>query len=281
MTRSLAAAPQRPAPAPQLPGHVQLFEPTEDLSEALVLSGPHGAAVETLLAELRHVDRFLAAGIDAPTRVLFEGPSGTGKTLTVRWLGWKLRARVLVTDISATVGSHLGETCKALGAAFDAAVKLQAILFLDETDAICARRDGGGDDGASLEMARATLSLLQRLDWLPPERVVVAATNYRDLIDPALSRRLPTQVRFELPDRDARARMIRRWLARATVPPETLERLADETEGLSGSDVRAAAMALGRRAVMAAPQAAPPKKEPWVSPREGAQQVLGVLEALG
>jgi len=111
------AAPQRLAPSPNLQGHLHLFEPDEDLSEDLILNGPQGAAVETLLAELRCVDRFLDADIDAPTRILFDGPSGTGKTLTARWLGWKLKARVLVLDISATVGSHLGETSGEIGRA--------------------------------------------------------------------------------------------------------------------------------------------------------------------
>lgn len=273
------AAPQRLAPPPNLPGHVHLFEPDEDLEAELVLSGPHGAAVETVLAELRHVERFLEAGIDAPTRILFDGPSGTGKTLTARWLGWKLKTRVLVLDISATVGKHLGETSAAFGEAFEAADRVGAMLFLDEADAICARRDDSGESSAAAEMARATSTLLQQLDWLAPDRIVIAATNFRERIDPALARRLPTQVTFALPDRDARLRMVQRWLERAPVPLEVVERLADESEGLSGSDLRAAAMAAGRRAVMAAPPA-PKKKDNGITLRDGAQGVLGVLEGL-
>lgn len=277
-----ADAPRRLAEAPaSLPGHLHVFEPDESCAE-LEQSGAHGAAVESLLEELRCVERFVEAGVDAPTRIMFDGPPGTGKTLTARWLGWRLRVRVVLTDISSTVASHLGETSKNLAEFFRAAASAKAILFLDEVDALCVRRDRVADGSAGAELARATSTLLQQLDWLPTENIVIAATNFADLVDPALARRLPTRITFALPDRAARLRMVQRWLARAPVPAEVLERLADESEGRSGSDLRAAAMACARRAIMASP--APPKttqkKQNGISYHEGAQGVLGVLEGL-
>ncbi|MBX3261079.1 MAG: ATP-binding protein [Labilithrix sp.] len=238
---------------------VHVIEPDEDLSGELVLSGSLRSRVEGLASELRHVERFLRAGVDPPTRVLFSGPSGTGKTLAARWLGWKLRLPVVVADVSAVVDKHIGESAKGIAACFHAAKTSKAILFLDEIDAICMRRDAA-ETSAGAELARATTTFFQQIDWTPPNRIVLAATNFPDELDPALRRRVPTEITFELPDRDARRRMLEQWLSRSPLCAEQLDALADRTEGLSGAELRAKAMEQARRAIMALPEPAPPRR---------------------
>lgn len=260
---------------------IQWFTADEDPGE-LVLTGRTGEAFHQLAEELRHVDRFVRAKIDPPTRLLFSGPTGTGKTLSARWLGCRLRLPVAVTDISATLSSYVNGTAKALGEAFGAARSVRCILFLDEIDGLCVKRGGGSGEG-SLELARATTALLQQLDWLDRARIVIAATNFADLLDSALRRRFTTELVFELPNLEARRRMVGHWLADAAVPEGVLDQLAESTEGLGGAELRSAAMALARRAIMAGPAARIVEIEPVRERRDvllhGAQQVLRALSS--
>lgn len=124
---------------------------------------------------------------------------------------------------------------------------------LDEIDAICINRSDAGDGAASTENARTTTAFFQQIDWLPPARVVFGATNFADELDPALRRRLTTEIVFEAPDREGRRRMLETWLGKAPIAPKQLDKLADDTEGLAGAELRARAMAMARRAVMAQP----------------------------
>lgn len=276
---------EHPAAAdlPELPG-VRWFRPDEDLTHELDLSGACGAAVATFAREVVAIDRFIDAGIDAPNRVLFWGPSGTGKTLAARWLGWTLKAPLALLDVSEIVSKYLGETSNNLGNAFKAAKAARAILFLDEIDGVCSKRTGGSSGSADAELQRSTTTLLQQqqVDWIGPRSIVIAATNFRDAIDTALLRRLTVQIEFELPDLEARRRMVRRWLAKAPVPPDAVEQLAAQSEGIAGADLRSRAMSLARRAILAAP--APPKvsraERDQVALQRGTLSLLGELEKL-
>lgn len=233
---------------PSVPGDDPVFE--GELAEQLL----------RLVLELKHVEHFLAAGIDPPNRFLFVGPSGVGKTLAARWIGRELGLPVAILDVSACVSKWLGETSHNLSGALKSAQERRAVLFLDEVDgAVQKRGDASGDSGRALE--RATSALLQGLDWLPPTQIVMAATNLPEKLDDALRRRLPLELRFAPPSRGARALMVDRWLARTTVPAEERAQLVDRTEGLSGALLRAEAMKLGRVAVLQA-AGAHPKSEP-------------------
>ncbi len=285
-----ALRPLAPAPAPTteaLPQHgsVRWFTPDEDLTGELVLSGTTGAAFEQLARELRHTDDFLRAGLDPSTRILLGGPSGTGKTLSVRWLGWTLKLPVAVIDVSSVVAPWLGETSGGLGEIFKTVEKVPAVLFFDEIDAICCERSHvrGGRGSGGEELARATTVFLQHLDWLRPSRIVVAATNFPDDLDSALRRRLTTEVAFEVPDRDARARMLAKWLARTPLSSELIAELLDATEGLSGADLRSRAMARARAHLIERfPKPVPePPPAPPKTVREQAQELLLTLERMG
>lgn len=228
---------------------VTWFPPT-DLSGELVLDAVAGARLERLAVELSHAPKFLASGLDAPTRVLFHGPSGTGKTLAARWLGGRLGLPVAVASLHALVDSFLGATAKNLAKCFESVRSGPCVIFLDEVDGLCSRRDATCMDMG--EVQRVTSSMLQQLDALPPETIVVAATNFVQKIDPAFRRRLATEIEFGLPDREARETMLRRWWAKLRFFDRAVdvESAVAASEGLTGAALRAAAMAAGRDAVL-------------------------------
>lgn len=134
-------------------------------------------------------------------RLLFAGPSGTGKTLSAEVLANALGVDLLLVDLSRVVSKWIGETEKNLAAVFDAAERSQAALFFDEADALFGKRtevSDAHDRYANLE----TAYLLTRLEQF--EGLAILATNLRENIDTAFLRRLEFVVDFEEPDREER-----------------------------------------------------------------------------
>jgi hypothetical protein len=181
---------------------VKLVRPTAGW-EQLVLGADRELQLREALARLRHqsvvLDEwgFLAGRPGARgVRMLFAGPPGTGKTLSAEVLAGALGADLLVVDVSRVVSKWIGETEKNLAEVFDAAERAQAVLFFDEADALFGRRtevSDAHDRYANLE----TAYLLSRLERF--EGLAVLATNLRQNIDPAFTRRLEFAVDYEEP----------------------------------------------------------------------------------
>jgi hypothetical protein len=130
-------------------------------------------------------------------RLLFAGPSGTGKTLSAEVLAHELGVDLLMVDLSQIMSKWIGETEKNLAGVFDCAERAQAVLFFDEADALFGERTevrDAHDRYANLE----TAFLLSRLERF--EGLAVLATNLRGHIDPAFTRRLQIIVEYSEPD---------------------------------------------------------------------------------
>ncbi|WP_283559142.1 ATP-binding protein [Paenarthrobacter sp. PH39-S1] len=148
------------------------------------------------------------------TRMLFTGPPGTGKSLAAHAVATAAVTDLLLVDVSRLVSKWLGETEKNLAAAFDAAERTQAVLLLDEADALFGTRteiSDANDRYANLE----TAYLLQRLDSF--DGLVILTTNLRSNIDAAFIRRMDFVVEFPVPDADGRADLWARHLPTAAM----------------------------------------------------------------
>lgn len=172
-------------------------------------------------------------------RALFKGPSGTGKTLGARHLAMAIGRPLHRLDLSLVVSKWIGETEKNLEKAFQGAEALDAVLLLDEGDALLAPRTGVGssnDRYANLE----TNFLLQRIESF--DGILVATTNAFDRIDPAFLRRFDAVVEFPLPEPHVRLALWRRHLpADHAVADSRLEEIAAKC-ALSGGAIRNAAL---------------------------------------
>jgi hypothetical protein len=145
--------------------------------------------------------------------VLFSGPSGTGKTLAASVLARDVGLDLYRVDLAQVVSKYIGETEKNLAAVFDEARVGNAILFFDEADALFGKRSAvtdAHDRYANIEISY----LLQRMD--DHEGVVVLATNLRQNMDDAFTRRIRFLVNFPFPDAGLRERIWRRHF-----PPQT------------------------------------------------------------
>ena len=129
-------------------------------------------------------------------RVMFYGPPGTGKTLTAGLLGKYTHKDVYRIDLSMVVSKYIGETEKNLSKLFDKAMNKDWILFFDEADAIFGKRTNVRD--AHDKYANQEVSyLLQRIEAHPG--LVILASNFKNNIDTAFTRRFQTIIEFEAP----------------------------------------------------------------------------------
>jgi hypothetical protein len=139
--------------------------------------------------------------------VLFEGESGTGKTLAAEVIAADLGLDLYRVDLSQVVSKYIGETEKNLRRVFDAAETGGAVVLFDEADAIFGRRSevrDSHDRYANIEVGY----LLQRMEAY--RGVAVLTTNLRSALDPAFLRRLRFVVTFPFPDERMRERIWRR-----------------------------------------------------------------------
>jgi AAA+ superfamily predicted ATPase len=135
---------------------------------------------------------------------LFAGAAGTGKTLAAEVVAGELGLDLYRIDLSGVVSKYVGETEKNLDRIFVAAENANAVLFFDEADALFGKRSevrDSHDRYANIEISY----LLQKMESY--EGVAILATNLRDNLDQAFTRRLAFIVSFPFPEEDERRRI--------------------------------------------------------------------------
>jgi AAA+ superfamily predicted ATPase len=154
------------------------------------------------------VEELLGPGGSGPKGLvaMFVGSSGTGKTLAAGLLAKDLGRDLLKVDLSQVVSKWVGETEKNLDRLLSEAQDAHAILFFDEAEAIFGQR-GTVSSAQDRYALQETSFLLQRIEEY--EGVVILATNLRQNLDAAFSRRIQIVVEFPTLDDDARLRMWR------------------------------------------------------------------------
>ena len=192
---------------------------------------------------LKNPDRYRRAGAVAPRGVLMVGPPGTGKTLLAR----AVAGEAGVPFFSVT-GSSFVELFVGVGAArvrdlfAEARKRAPAIIFVDEIDAIGARRSGSGAFVSNDEREQTLNQLLAEMDGFDPAQgiVVMAATNRPEILDPALLRpgRFDRQVVIPLPTLPERVAILKvHSRDKKLAPTVDLEVVARGTPGFSGADL--------------------------------------------
>ena len=152
-----------------------------------------------------------------------------------------------VARLDSLISSRLEETAKNIRGVFEYVPARKAVLFLDEMDSIAKVRDDRHEVG---EVKRVFNTVLQGLDALTDDVIIVAATNHPHLLDPAIWRRFPYEVKISLPDIDVRERMWLHFLYDGDRKRNKEARiLMAVSEGLSGSDIENVALAARRREI--------------------------------
>jgi DNA polymerase III delta prime subunit len=137
---------------------------------------------------------------------LLFGPPGTGKTMTAQVIANELKLELFRIDLSQVISKYIGETEKNLQMIFEQAEASNAILFFDEADAIFGKRSevkDAHDRYANIE----TSYLLQKVEEY--EGMTILATNFKENIDEAFTRRIQHIVEFPFPDSEHREKIWR------------------------------------------------------------------------
>jgi spastin len=187
----------------------------------------------------------LFTGLRAPSKgLLLFGPPGNGKTMLAKAVANESNAHFLNISASSLVSKWLGEGEKLVRALFAIAREIQpCIIFIDEIDSmLCERKQN--EHEASRRLKTEFLVEFDGLRSESDERILVmGATNRPQELDEAALRRFTKRIYVSLPKFDTRLNLLRALLASQNNPLNSndLKKLAELTEGYSGSDITALA----------------------------------------
>ncbi len=186
---------------------------------------------------------FVKIGIEPPKGILLYGPPGTGKTLLAKAAARNSKATFIELVGSELVQKFIGEGTKYVKSLFELArEKAPSVIFIDEIDAIAAKRIEVGTSGER-EVQRTFMQLLAELDGFKPlDNVkVIGATNRLDILDPAITRpgRLDRIIEIPLPDKEGRKNIFNIYIKKLNTSGNIdADKLASLTEGVSGADIK-------------------------------------------
>ncbi len=216
--------------------------------EELYLSKATRSLCEELIEEQRRADVLRAHGLEPRHRILLVGPPGNGKTSLADSIAYELALPFFTVRYDAVVTSYLGETAQRLRRLFDFVRTEPCVLFFDEFDAIGKER---GDLHETGEIKRVVTTLLLQLDDLPSYCVLVAATNYPELLDRATWRRFQARLVLDKPGEEQLIAYVTDQLrSLGDTPGYTAKRLAGAIEPQSYSDAENFFLDVRRRFVL-------------------------------
>ena len=198
------------------------------------------------LAELKDYltapERFAQLGVRVPRGIMLGGPPGCGKTMLAKAVAGESNAAFITASGTDFVEVFVGQGAARVRDLFAEARNLApAIVFIDEIDAVGAKRSAVGG-GGQRETDQTLNQILVELDGFQPRTgvIVIGATNRIDMLDPALTRagRFDRHVTVTLPDRAGREAILRvHARGKPLSPGVDLRAVARITHGFSGAEL--------------------------------------------
>jgi proteasome regulatory subunit len=196
---------------------------------------------------------FRKIGITPPKGLLLHGPPGTGKTMLAKAVANATESTFIEVVGSELVQKFIGEGAKLVKEIFELArEKAPSIVFIDEIDALAAKRVDIGTSGER-EVQRTFMQLLAEIDGFEPlgNVKVIGCTNRKDILDPAVVRpgRLDRMVHVPIPDREAVKEIFVLHTKGMTLQNISHGKLYREMDGFSGAEIKAVCTEAGYFAI--------------------------------
>ena len=230
--------------------------------------------LQEIVEFLQDPARFTRLGARIPKGILLVGPPGTGKTLLARAVAGEAGVQFLSISGSDFVELYVGVGAGRVRDLFEQAKKMApAIIFIDEIDAV-GRRRGAGLGGGHDEREQTLNQLLVEMDGFGKNEgvIVMAATNRKDILDPALLRpgRFDRQIYVGRPDWRGREAILKVHAKDKPLAEDVnLANLAKATAGFTGADLE---NLLNEAALLAARE-----KQPFLTNRNLEDAMLKVI----
>lgn len=164
--------------------------------EEIVVSSDIKERINKILQEYRQREKLRRYGLGNRSKILIEGPSGTGKTMTASVIACELNLSLFTIQMDKLISKFMGETSSKLRQLFESIEQSPGVYLFDEFDAIGADRNFDNEVG---EMRRVLNAFLQLIEGEASDSIIVAATNNSQMLDQALYRRFDDVLHYNLP----------------------------------------------------------------------------------
>ena len=203
---------------------------------------------------LESPEQFETVGVEPPSGVLLHGPPGTGKTMLAKAVANESDATFIKMAGSELVRKFIGEGSRLVRDLFELAAEREpAVIFIDEIDAVAAKRTDSKTSGDA-EVQRTMMQLLSEMDGFDDrgEIRIMAATNRFDMLDEAILRpgRFDRLIEVPEPDAEGRARILEIHTRDMNVADDVnVGIVAERLDGYSGADIASLATEAGMFAI--------------------------------
>lgn len=209
---------------------------------------------EVIELPLNNPEIFKKVGIQPPKGILLHGSPGTGKTLLAKAVANSTNSTFIEIVGSELVQKFIGEGAKLVKEIFQLArEKAPSIVFIDELDALAAKRVDLGTSGER-EVQRTFMQFLAELDGFKPlsNVKIIGCTNRLDILDPAVIRpgRLDRLIEVPVPDEEGLRQIFKIHTKSMTLDKKiNIEALLKRMKGFSGAEVKAVCTEAGYFAI--------------------------------
>ncbi|MGB1588148.1 MAG: proteasome-activating nucleotidase [Poseidonia sp.] len=238
---------------PMVSGAEMVEKPTISYGDVAGLDEQVESVREAIELPLTKPELFEKVGIVPPKGVLLVGPPGCGKTLLAKAVANHTDATFIRMVGSELAQKYIGEGGRMVRELFSLAKeKAPSVIFLDEIDAIGAKRLDGSTSG-DREVQRTLMQLLAELDGFDAlhDVKIIAATNRPDILDDALLRpgRFDRVIEIPIPDDASRKAILNVHLDSMNTKKVSIGRIVERTKGYSGAELKATCVEAGMIAI--------------------------------
>lgn len=206
--------------------------PTKGIDE-LILNRETLSKVNDLIISYRNRDKLESLQIKTSKKIILNGPPGTGKSSIGEALAKELSLELIFVNVPTLFSSYLGDSGKTITNVFSNLSNRKAIIVFDEFDSIAVGRGSTNDVG---EMRRVVNSVLTSMDNWQGDGLLLATTNDKKNLDPAIWRRFDEKIDIDLPDASNRKKLWNLY-SRNNLSRDDLTILTELSQGFSPAEI--------------------------------------------